>query len=300
MAYPQVLFGGSSRPRRGLMRVLGWLAPVAASALVASLPAGCSRKSAGQSAGALPGTGGTAGSGGGGSTSGMAGTTGAGAPGGASGGAGGSGTGGATTPPTGPCDGGSCPADAGGSCPNVLACGGDIVGAWIVTSSCLSVAGQLDVSAIGFACIYMKVTGSLQVTGSWTATSDGRFSDDTITAGDEQIVVPNQCAFAGTTVHCRDFNQPLQLLGYSSATCVDAPNGMDMCSCPAVVNQSGGAGLVSYYPEPARSGQFTTSGNVLTTDTGTQYSYCISGNTMTWTPQSATPTVTGTIVFERQ
>jgi hypothetical protein len=168
-----------------------------------------------------------------------------------------------------------------------------------VVASCLNVAGRLDVTALGLACVTMPVTGLLRVTGSWTATSDGNFSDATTTFGEEQIVVPSQCVGgAGTVVRCRDLSRLFGNLGYASATCVDAQDDGDHCICPSTVNQSSGAGLVSF--EPPAGGQYTTSGGVLTTDTGTQYSYCVSGNTMTWTPRSASPTVTGTIVLQKQ
>jgi hypothetical protein len=53
---------------------------------------------------------------------------------------------------------------------------------------------------------------------------------------------------------------------------------------------------------PSKSGNYSTSGNVVTIsgDSGdTQYSYCVSGNTMTMTPQSSRPTMTGAIVLQR-
>jgi hypothetical protein len=50
--------------------------------------------------------------------------------------------------------------------------------------------------------------------------------------------------------------------------------------------------------DPQTSGGYNTSGNVVTTDSGPKYSYCVSGNTLTWTPQSTTPTTTGTVVFQ--
>jgi hypothetical protein len=55
--------------------------------------------------------------------------------------------------------------------------------------------------------------------------------------------------------------------------------------------------------DPQTSGTYTTSGNVVTTDGGgygeTKYSYCVSGNQMTMTSRSTSPTTTGTIVFQQ-
>src|SRR5450755_1519290 len=69
---------------------------------------------------------------------------------------------------------------AGGACTNVTACGGDVVGTWTV-SSCLNVSGQLDLS-ISPDCS-AQVTGSLQVSGTWSAKADGTYTDNTTTTG---------------------------------------------------------------------------------------------------------------------
>ena len=62
--------------------------------------------------------------------------------------------------------GGSTGTGGGGtSCPNVTACGGNLVGTWTVTSSCLKVSGNLDLSLAGAGCPSTPVTGDLQVTG---------------------------------------------------------------------------------------------------------------------------------------
>ena len=66
------------------------------------------------------------------------------------------------------------------------------------------------------------------------------------------------------------------------------------------VHQTGGLGLLS--PSPVTSGNYAKSGNVLTVsgDSGdSHYSYCVAGNQLTLTPQSANPTVTGTIVLQQ-
>ena len=47
------------------------------------------------------------------------------------------------------------------------------------------------------------------------------------------------------------------------------------------------------------SGTYTASGNVLTISSNT-YSYCVSGTTMTMVPQGAGPTMTGSVVLQKQ
>src|SRR5215831_1249994 len=76
-----------------------------------------------------------------------------------------------------------------GTCSNVTACGGSLVGTWTVASSCLSVSGQVDLTLVGAGCPSAPVTGSLQVTGTWTANADGTYMDDTTTTGQEQLTL---------------------------------------------------------------------------------------------------------------
>jgi len=188
---------------------------------------------------------------------------------------------------------------AGASCPNVTACGGDLVGTWTVTSSCLKVSGNLDLSLVGAGCPSAPVTGDLQVTGSWTANSDGTYVDNTITSGTEQFKLAPSClVISSTKVTCSGAAGLLTSLGYSSLTCPSTADGG--CNCMGTIHQTGGIGLVS--PAPATSGYYTPSGNQVTMsgDSGnTQYSYCASANTITLTPQSTNPTMAGTIVLQR-
>src|SRR4051812_39351616 len=44
------------------------------------------------------------------------------------------------------------------TCSNVAACGGDIVGTWTVKSSCLKIAGDLDVSLLSLNCPTVPAT----------------------------------------------------------------------------------------------------------------------------------------------
>src|SRR4051812_49023030 len=75
----------------------------------------------------------------------------------------------------------------GASCPNVTPCGGNVVGTWTVASSCLTVSGALDLGLVGAGCPSAPVTGTLAVTGTFTANADGTYSDNTITTGQERF-----------------------------------------------------------------------------------------------------------------
>jgi non-reducing end alpha-L-arabinofuranosidase len=187
----------------------------------------------------------------------------------------------------------------GTSCPDVAACGGDLAGTWTVTSSCLKVTGNLDLSLVGAGCPSAPVTGSLQVTGTWTANADGTYSDDTVTSGAEQLTLGPSCLIISSTpVTCDGAASIIKNLGYASLTCTSTAGGG--CSCSATVEQSGGLGLVSV--APTTTGSYTRSGDQVTIsdDVGdTHYRYCVSANTLKMTPQSTSPIMAGTISLQK-
>ncbi|HVZ37385.1 MAG TPA: arabinofuranosidase catalytic domain-containing protein, partial [Polyangiaceae bacterium] len=185
--------------------------------------------------------------------------------------------------------------DSSGSCSDVSACGGNLVGTWSVAASCLNVNGDLQVGGFGLGCASVTVTGSLQVSGTWTANADGTYADNTMTSGTEQITVAAACLnVSGTTTTCDRIGGPLQGIGYASVNCTAASSGG--CTCEATVQQTGGLGLAS--SDPQTSGNYSTSGNVVSIDDA-QQSYCVAGNQMTWTPQSTSPFTKGSITFQK-
>ena len=220
---------------------------------------------------------GTSGTGGSSSTGG---TTGAG---GSSSGTGGSGTGG------------------GASCPNGTACGGSVVGTWTVSSTCLTLSdSNVDITLAGLdprSCNNVTISGSLTVTGTLTAKSDGTYTDGTTTMGTAQVKLPAGCLMlSGTTTTCARIGGPFAGgLGFSDVTCTDASGGG--CDCTATVNHAGGLGFVT--ADPQTSGNYVASGNTLTNDSTTNYSYCVAGNQLTLTPTGTTPKETGTIVLQK-
>ena len=203
-----------------------------------------------------------------------------------------------TSPPSGT-GGHSGTGGAPSSCTNVAPCGGSVVGTWNVQSSCLTVSGNLDLAQAGLNCPAPPVSGSLHVTGSFTANADTTYSDGTTTTGTEQFtLVPACLLLSGTTTDCDGITVPIQGgLGFKSLSCTKAGSG---CDCTGTIEQAGGFGLLS--PAPSTSGNYSSSSNTLTVtgDAGdAKYSYCVSGSTLTVTPQSATATVTGTIVLQK-
>lgn len=187
------------------------------------------------------------------------------------------------------------------ACTGVMPCGGDVVGTWIAAGSCLPVSGVANMSGFGLGCTAAPVTGTLRVTGTWTANADGTFTDGTTTAGDSQIQLPPECLnVSGTTTTCDRLDGALQALGYASVTCADAASGG--CTCTATVRQTGGMAFV-VLGAPA-SGMYTAANEVVAIAgrNPREYSYCVAGSTLTLTPQgmSSAGTLSGTIVFQKQ
>ena len=120
------------------------------------------------------------------------------------------------------------------------------------------------------------------------------------TTGAAEIELPPEClTLSGTTTTCDRLDGALQALGYSSVTCVDSASGG--CTCTATVQQTGGMAFVVV--GALAGGSYTTANNVLAIPgrSPKEYSYCVSGNTMTLTPQgmNMTGTLTGTIVLQK-
>jgi len=188
----------------------------------------------------------------------------------------------------------------GSSCSSVEACGGDVVGAWTVLSSCLTVSGDLDLSSVGAACSSASVAGALHVTGTWTANSNKTYADNTTTTGDTQFTLGSSCLIISSTQTTCDGAAGLLApgLGYHSLTCPSAAGGG--CNCSGNVSQTGTIGLNS--SAPSTSGTYSISGSVLTISgdsADVDYSYCVSGNKLTLTPKSTKPAVSGTIVLQK-
>jgi hypothetical protein len=182
-------------------------------------------------------------------------------------------------------------------CVEGRACGGEVVGTWNVTFSCLNVSGQVDLSMFGLGCQRANAEGSLRVTGAWIARADNGYTDMTTTKGSVQYSLPASCLrLSGTTVGCEILSTVLANLGQSDVACLAAAGGG--CTCTATVNQVGSAGVLAL--PPSTSGKYKTSGNTLVLDGETRYGYCTSGSQLTMSPQGTIVPTSGTIVFQKQ
>jgi hypothetical protein len=185
--------------------------------------------------------------------------------------------------------GGGMPA---ASCSNVAPCGGSVVGSWKVASSCMKLSGQMDVSLSSLGCATVPVTGSLTTTGTFIANADGTFVDNTTTTGSATFPLAPSCLSVSSVPRtCEELMSNFESLGWTTSSCTNT-NGQ--CNCTVTANQHGGLGTVSGIA--TMKGMYSTSGNTLTTDDLT-FPYCVSGDTLTVTPQFSA--LTGTILLTK-
>ena len=178
------------------------------------------------------------------------------------------------------------------SCGSLTPCGGNVLGAWNVTSSCLKLSGDMDVSLASLGCPTVPVVGSLTTTGSFIANADGTFTDNTRTTGSATFPLSKAClSISSVERSCEQISSIFQALGWATSSCVST-NGQ--CNCSVTADQSGGLGTLSEVE--TTKGQYSTSGNLLTTD-DTITPYCVSGNQLTVAPKF--PALSGTIVFAK-
>ena len=187
-----------------------------------------------------------------------------------------------------------------GACTNVAACGGSIVGTYTASTSCLKVDGKLDISKASLdpnSCVGPTISGSLNVSGTFSAVATGTFTDGTTTTGNLTVQLPAGCLqLSGTTVNCKGINAPLAGgMGFESSDCQPAATGGG-CTCAIVVNHKGSMGLLT--ADIQENGNYKTEGNNLTLAVAiadAPYSYCASGNKVTLTPKSTEYPTSGTI-----
>ena len=188
------------------------------------------------------------------------------------------------------------------TCDNVAACGGPAAGVWTASSSCLKLSGGLDLAAAGLdpnSCTSATISGTLSVTGKFTANANGTYKDETMTTGNVQLELAKGClVISGTTIDCKGAANAVEAAGYTGVMC--NPSASGGCSCTAMVNQKGGMGIPN--PVPGVDGNYTTAANVLTvtTDAGDKkYGYCGATGSLKISPQTGTATtITGSVAFQ--
>jgi hypothetical protein len=193
----------------------------------------------------------------------------------------------------------------GPSCEDVAPCGGELVGTWTAAGCDMAVTGMANLAPAGIGCVAAPVTGSLKVTGTWTAVAGGMFMDDTSTKGQVTLELAPEC------LEISGFMGTCDRLGFDStgmvgAVCADNTTTMG-CTCTVMIDQAGGLGAINLEASlgNAKSGTYTTADNKLKTTSAPgdlEYPYCVAGTTLTMTlaVPSNVGTLMGPIVLQAQ
>jgi hypothetical protein len=182
------------------------------------------------------------------------------------------------------------------NCPDGTPGGGDLSGTWDVTSSSLEVTGDMDGSPASLGCPTVPIKGSLEVTGTWIATGNGKYTDNTTTKSSVTFPLDDSClSVSKAPVLCSKMGGAFTPLGWTTCEC--STNASGKCTCSATATQAGGIGVVS--PWASDSGTYKASGSGLKVDNDVDYSYCASGNRLTLIPTPTFLPIKGTIVLQK-
>lgn len=179
-----------------------------------------------------------------------------------------------------PACGGSSSGDSD-TCRNISACGGDVVGSWRITSSCITV----DTSTMmpNADCPGQTTRASdIGVSGNFTFNADGTYDSTATVNGNVIVGMPATCLTRnGITFTCAQLEQGLDAslpATFSSASCV-APVGGG-CSCTLVMAPT----------TSTTSGTYTVADGVITQmplgAAPSSSDYCVKGTTLTVSPHA--------------
>ena len=178
------------------------------------------------------------------------------------------------------------------SCTNVTPCGGNVVGTWTVSSSCLKFSGDMDATLASLGCPSVPVTGSLTTTGTFIANTDGTFTDNTTTTGSATFPLAPAClSISSVPRTCEQVGGIFLSLGWATSSCT-VTNGQ--CNCAVTAEQHGGLGTISGVA--TKKGKYMVADKTLTTD-DLSFPFCASGNTLTVAPQLSA--LSGTVLMTK-
>jgi hypothetical protein len=167
-----------------------------------------------------------------------------------------------------------CGDSGDGTCGNTPACGGDIVGAWTITSACLNPGSRTSAACQGTSDI-----ANIKLTGTVTYNADLTYTANTMFSGSETVTLPLSCLPSSNgQATCDQLGQ--QFRGDPSTQTVTC-SGTTTCSCKIVfANETS-----------MTTGTYSTTAAGVETDTPTvgepsQSDYCVKGKTLTLSPHA--------------
>lgn len=187
---------------------------------------------------------------------------------------------------------GGCGGDeSSNACGNSAGCGGDVVGTWAITSTCVKVDAVQMMGSMGCPGITSS-DASVDMTGTVTYEAGGTFRSNVTLNVSVTVSVPASCLMQqGTTLTCAQLQDGLE--GSSTTFASISCTGSSGCSCVAQLGRQ----------QQASSGTYTTSGSTLTQSAAgndpERNAYCVNGNTLTLSPDPSSGTA-GTITLTKQ
>jgi hypothetical protein len=170
----------------------------------------------------------------------------------------------------------------GPACTNTTACGGNIVGIWTITDSCV---GSGDLSEPTTDCPgQTSSTTNFGFSGSVVYNDDGSYTATTSTTGNVIIKYPSSC-LTTISMTCDGLSQGVMAeldmpdAAFTAVSCATTPTA---CICTLVVNPATSTEIGRY---------MTTAAGALTqvpaNGTPGNSSYCVTGNKLTLSPDAA-------------
>jgi hypothetical protein len=186
------------------------------------------------------------------------------------------------------------------SCGETQACGGDVVGAWLPNTSCVSRASIQSryMSELGAECPGGTTVSIVDATSQWakvstTFNSDGTYSGTKSFSASVTLWVPTECLVSRA---CADLDAEFRAMvdpatGIVSGSCRNADTA---CACTVTQQQ----------PTGSEDGTYTTSGTMLTTTpaggAAAEMPYCVKGSTLHLLSVDAAGVIASDIVLTRQ
>ncbi|MBC8132413.1 MAG: hypothetical protein H7X95_05475 [Deltaproteobacteria bacterium] len=169
-----------------------------------------------------------------------------------------------------------CGGGGAGTCGGFTPCGGNVVGDWTITESCLDSTSSADPDCPGATSSFsnFQVQGSMNLAANMTYTSSISFS------GSASVSLPNSCLMRpGVTFTCEQLNSLYGLI------LADPTSPVSAASCRAAGTNCACAFTFRPTPTPTiDTGTYRTSGTTLTTtpsgEAPSSNDYCVAGNHM--------------------
>ncbi len=179
-----------------------------------------------------------------------------------------------------------------GTCSNSAGCGGNIVGTWKITSSCVTV----DLGdAMNAECPGETTNSSgLKASGTVTYAADMTYTSSFTVTGNITLTLPASCLKRNNiTLTCAQLTESLQSqMMMGAGSCSTASGGGCSCKFPITGEPNSETGTYT----TTGSGSLTQTQSTGETETDT---YCVKGSTLTISPTN-NATTSGTLTLTKQ